>query len=126
MFSPNPFLQLVPNRVAAALRRLVDATWARGDALVVEATLPRPDHLSFAAARRLPRRRASAGHAWGRLFDQRWCRILVPSTRRGANYFEWSDQGEATLYIDGVPYYGFDIAHRRVRLPAGGREVWIE
>ena len=129
MFSPNPFLQLVPNRVAATLRRLGDAMWSRGDALLVEATAPRPDHLSFSAARRLPRRRVSAGDLWGRLFDQRWSRVLVPSAPRGARgvrYLEWCDQGEAALYIGGMPFYGFDVAHRRVRLPAEAREIWIE
>jgi len=126
MFRSNPFLQLVPNRVAAALSRLRDVVWTRHTELDVEASRSRPEHIDLAAARKLPRRKASAGIAWGRLFDQRWCRVVMPPTVRDAPYLEWQDQGEATLYVDGVPFYGFDVAHRHVRLPAGVREVWVE
>ena len=38
----------------------------------------------------------------------------------------WDEQGEATLFINGTPFYGFDVAHRTVELPAGVREVWVE
>ena len=41
-------------------------------------------------------------------------------------YFEWNDHGEATIYIDGVPYYGIDPAHRKAPLPAGVTELMIE
>ncbi|MBE2213494.1 MAG: alpha-mannosidase [Opitutaceae bacterium] len=129
MFSANPFLQLVPNRAAAALSRLREATWAREETLVVEATPPQPKHLGLAAASKLSRRVVRAETTWGRLFDQRWCRVTFSTlSRHGGRprYLEWQDQGEATLYVDGVPYYGFDVAHRHVKLPAGLREAWIE
>ncbi|KXU37674.1 hypothetical protein AXK11_00085 [Cephaloticoccus primus] len=71
------------------------------------------------------------------LYDQRWFHVEIPSAAGGGDApsrrraqrpltLEWRDQGEATLYVDGVPYYGFDPAHRYVALPAGTREVWIE
>jgi alpha-mannosidase len=41
-------------------------------------------------------------------------------------YLAWDDQSEATLYVDGVPYYGFDPAHKQARLPGGATELWIE
>lgn len=129
MFPANPFLQLVPNRVAAALARLHEAIWTRQAPLLVEATAPRPAHITLSVARKRPRRRVSTGAAWGRLFDQRWCRVTFPALPPGAReprYLEWRDQGEATLWIGGVPYYGFDVAHRQVRLPDGVREAWIE
>jgi hypothetical protein len=41
-------------------------------------------------------------------------------------FLEWRDQSESTLHIDGLPYYGFDVAHKKAPLPPGTREVWIE
>jgi alpha-mannosidase len=41
-------------------------------------------------------------------------------------YLEWQDQAEATLYVDGVPYFGFDVAHRYCPLPARVGEAWVE
>jgi alpha-mannosidase len=62
------------------------------------------------------------------LYDQRWFRLSLTEGRRGApvRYLEWRDQGEATLWIDGQPHYGFDVAHRRAPLPARFTEAWIE
>lgn len=129
MFPANPFPQLVPNRVGAALGRLRAAIWTRTAPLAVEATVATAGHLPWGKARRLPRRRVVPGSTWGRLYDQRWCRVLVPPPARSdaqPRYLEWRDQGEATLYLDGVPYYGFDVGHRCAPLPAGAREAWIE
>jgi alpha-mannosidase len=121
----DPLLQLVPNRVDAALRRLQDSVWSGRVALAVDATTPTVEHRTLAAARRSPLRPVAPGSAWGRLYDQRWCRLRLPAGSAG-RYLEWQDQGEATLHVQGAPYYGFDVAHRRVALPGGGREVWIE
>jgi alpha-mannosidase len=66
------------------------------------------------------------GSAWGKQFDQRWFKIEGSARFPKAAYLEWRDQGEATLYVNGVPYYGFDVAHRRVQLPRGAAELWIE
>jgi alpha-mannosidase len=41
-------------------------------------------------------------------------------------WLHWDEQGEATLFVNGVPFYGFDVAHRYCELPAGTREVWVE
>ena len=50
-----------------------------------------------------------AGEEWGRLYDQRWCRVTIPAG--GGRWLHWDEQGEATLFVDGVPFYGFDVAH---------------
>jgi alpha-mannosidase len=129
MTSPNPFLQLAPNRAVAALNRVRSLIWHNRIALTVEATEPTAAHRSLDTARRDKLAPVSANSAWGRLYDQRWCRLKLPSLHsRNAptRYLEWRDQGEATLYIDGVPYYGFDVAHRYVALPPKTRELWIE
>ncbi|MBX3735764.1 MAG: alpha-mannosidase [Candidatus Didemnitutus sp.] len=124
---PHPFPQLIPNRVEATLRRLHEQIWRETRVLAVHGTPARAEHRSLAAARREPLRPVRAGEAWGRLFDQRWFRLVLPTTSTTApRYLEWLDQGEATLWVDDAPYYGFDVAHRRVALPATAREAWIE
>jgi alpha-mannosidase len=128
MPTPNPFLQFVPNRVDAALRRLHDTCWIQRTALTVTATRATPEHRSLAAAKRDRRSQVKPGSAWGRLYDQRWFHVVLPPAARsaGPRYLEWRDQGEATLLVNDCPYYGFDVAHRRVALPPGVGEVWIE
>lgn len=129
MLPSNPFPQLVLNRAAMLLGRLQDEMWTREATLAVEVTEAQPDHLPLTAAQRLPRRPVSSGETWGRLYDQRWCRLLVPKGRKGdrrQRYLEWQDQAEATVFVAGHPYYGLDVAHRRVGLPADAREIWVE
>lgn len=124
---PHPFLQLVPNRVRATLARVAAGVWIERIPLVAEATEPRPDAVSLATARRLPRRPVVAGECWGRLYDQRWVRVKLPATPRGPGWhLEWRDQGEATAHADGRPYFGYDVAHRFAPRPNGAREVWME
>lgn len=122
-----PLLELTPGRVSAALRRLHEAIWRREQTLEVEATAARAEPISWDLARGAPRKRVQPNTPWGRLYDQRWCRIALPAPQKSKTaYLEWRDQGEATLYVDGVPYYGFDVAHRHVALPKNARELWIE
>ena len=37
------------------------------------------------------------------LYDQRWFRLDIQSCKSG-DYLFWNDQGEATLYVDGVSF----------------------
>lgn len=129
MLPPNPFLQLVPNRASAALKRLKDQIWTRVSEVVVETTEPRAQHVPLGKARSATRRTTSSGKAWGRLYDQRWCHLKVKALKAqvaGDYYLEWQDQAEATLFVDKVPYYGFDVAHRRCRLPKHTKDLWVE
>ncbi len=127
--APHPLPQLIPLRVEAALRRLSEALWLDARPVRVSAAEPTVEHRPLAAAKRSRLRPVREGEAWGRLYDQRWFRAewdAPPVARGGAWYLEWRDQGEATLWLRGQPYYGFDVAHRRVALPAGARDAWIE
>ncbi|PTY07928.1 alpha-mannosidase [Opitutaceae bacterium EW11] len=128
MPTPNPFLQFVPNRAEAALRRLPELVWRGRTPLAVTAAAPTREHRSLDAVRRERRTPVATGSTWGRLYDQRWFHVALPRSagNAGARYLEWRDQGEATLHIDGVPYYGFDVAHRYVAVPNHVREAWIE
>lgn len=124
----HPFLQLVPNRVESLLRRVHELVWRDPQPVPVSAAAPTPAHRPLTVAAQASRRSVRPGSAWGRLYDQRWFHLEPPAPVRGAGsrYLEWRDQGEATLWIDGTPYYGFDVAHRRVALPAAAREAWVE
>lgn len=124
MLPINPLLQLTPLRAQRGVLRLTEMIWSEARPLRVEATAARPDHVPLAVARKSPRRAVSAGAGWGRLYDQRWCRVAIPAG--GGRWLRWDEQGEATLFVDGVPFYGFDVAHRYCELPAGVREVWVE
>jgi len=96
----------------------------------VTATAPTVEHRTFEQVQAEPRTQVKRGEAWGRLYDQRWFHLKLPPPPKGkaktVRYLTWGHQGESTLYVDGVPYYGFDPAHREVVLPEGTREVWIE
>ena len=124
MLPLNPLLSMTPLRAQRGVLRLAEMIWSDTRSLRVEATASRPDHVSLAAGRKFPRRAVRAGETWGRLYDQRWCRVTIPTG--GGRWLRWDEQGEATLFINGMPFYGFDVAHRTVELPAGVREVWVE
>jgi alpha-mannosidase len=125
-------LQLVPNRVAATVDRLCREIWTRVSSVTVEATDSAPDHIALADGTSKSRSKVSIGSAWGRLYDQRWCRLdlsLPANADESANaplYLEWRDQAEATLYLHGVPHFGFDVAHRYSPLPPGLSDAWVE
>lgn len=124
---PHALLQLVPNRVQAALERVSAAVWQRCHALPVRVTRADPRHCTLAEARRRPLVAAKSGQCWGRLYDQRWARIELPAAAAEEGWhLEWQDQGEATAHVRSEPYFGFDVAHRHVPLPAGVREIWLE
>ena len=79
MLPLNPLLQLTPLRAQRGVARLAELIWHDSRPLRVEATAARPDHVPLAAVRKFPRRLVRAGEAWGRLYDQRWCRVAVPA-----------------------------------------------
>ena len=124
MLPTNPLLQLTPLRTQRGVARLAELIWHDPRPLRVEATAARPEHLGLAAATRLPRKPVRDGESWGRLYDQRWCRVTIPAG--AGRWLRWDEQGEATLFLNGTPFYGFDVAHRTCELPAGVREAWVE
>jgi alpha-mannosidase len=126
MLSSSPLLQLSPARVQANLNRIGKLIYKNPQPLAVRAGAWGPKYLTLAEAKRKPLRPVQTGETWGKLFDQRWFHVRLPA-RVGKNfYFHWNDSAEATAYLDGTPYYGFDVAHRHAPVPAGAKEFWIE
>lgn len=127
---PRTFLtQLIPARIAEAMRRAQSGIWRplAGDIRVEQTastlafrTVKEVKDSDFAPVPSTP-------FNWGPKYAQSWFRLtLSEATTAETRYLRWQDQAEATAYIDGVPYSGLDIAHQQCPLPAGTREIWIE
>lgn len=128
---PRTFLtQLIPARLAEALRRVERQIWAPlpSAKIVVEQTG------SFSAHRRardiepgeFARIEQDSFH-WGPKYAQRWFRLRLPAPEtEKTRYLQWRDQAEATLYVGSVPYFGLDLAHPYCPLPSGTDEVLVE
>lgn len=127
---PRTFLtQLIPARVAEAMRRAQARIWqpSPGDC-VVERT---GSSHRFKTVRELAEGDFAPVPAtpfnWGPKYSQCWYRVKLPAaTDDRVRYLQWNDQGEATAYVNGVPYSGLDIAHQQVPLPAGVGEFLVE
>jgi len=118
--------QLIPNRIQAAINRLQGAVWSMKQPLAVEASKDRAEQMPLADAKKQQSHPVEPCSFWGRLFDQRWCRIQLPAAADGSTWLNWRDQGEATLYVQDKPYFGFNVAHQHCLLPVGTKEVWIQ
>lgn len=129
ILSENPFLQLVPSRLAPTMERLATKIWCEVAKLEdVVCSSCQAAHVPWAGVGGLS---MSAVTAWpyvrGKLWDQQWFRLALPEISGVKRLFlEWKDQSESTLYVNGLPYYGFDVAHKQSPLPPSVREVWIE
>lgn len=125
-----PFPQFIPPRFRTAMNRLNKRIWQQASGpLPVAQTPPAAEHVPFdqgTAQAFTPV--SSLPCQWGeRQFDQCWWRIEIPAGDGDkTRYFVWRDQAEATLYIDGAPYYGLDSVHQYCPLPEGTREVHVE
>lgn len=124
MLPINPLLQLTPLRVRRAVSRLREMIWTSGEVPSIEATTTSAQHIALEQAQQRPRKSVRAGDCWGRLYDQRWSHVVLPPGK--SRWLHWDEEGEATLYVKGVPFYGFDLAHRVCPIPDGLREGWIE
>jgi len=127
MFPTHSFLQLAPVRVQRGVSRLREMIWRDALPLAVEATAATPEAVPFATVGKLRLGKVEAGSAWGRLYDSRWCRLRLDPVdlRKGRRWLHWQEEGEATLYVEGSPFFGFDVAHRCCELPDTVTEVWI-
>jgi alpha-mannosidase len=124
---PHPLLQLTLPRIDQARRRLLEQLWSPVGALEIGYVSTEKDALTFADAREQSFEPVTLPFHWGRLMHTRWFHLSFSENDAGRpRYLRWRDQGEGTLYIDGVPYYGFDVAHREVAIPNDCREAYME
>ncbi|MEI8310882.1 MAG: glycoside hydrolase family 38 C-terminal domain-containing protein, partial [Verrucomicrobiota bacterium] len=127
MFPQNPFLQLTLPRAVKAIARVEAQIWSEIEPVDCAFGGAFEEPVSFDKAKKLAFRPIRLPFHWGKVFDQGWFRLKIPAEKsREPLYLHWNDQGEGTAYIDGVPFYGFDVAHRYCALPHGTREVFVE
>lgn len=128
----NPLPQLVPQRVNRAKARVEALLWTRSEELVVQGGPVNPEPLALAAAKRQKFTAVRAGERFGPAkggWQQRWFRVAVPAPRageKGLRHLRWSCEGEATAYLDGEPWAGFDPAHRTQLLPDRACTLWLD
>ncbi|RRJ96997.1 alpha-mannosidase [Opitutaceae bacterium TAV4] len=130
MLTKTFLTHLLPARIAEALRRVQNQIWQP-----VSVTISVTQTQSFRKHRRASELSAadfspvpSESFHWGPKYAQRWFKLRLPESMAGDRtwYLSWEDQAEATVYVEGVPYSGLDVAHRRCPLPAGIAEVLVE
>jgi len=129
MYSHTHLSQLVPERLIELERRLKAAIWSKLELPVgIEMTAPADPGLDWKSARSADRTRVTEFPLqWGPMWAQAWFKLALPPEAFAPDrHLFWDDEGEATLYIDGFPTYGFDSAHHRAPLPESPAEVWIE
>jgi len=118
--------QLVLSRVQAATNRLAELIWDTAAPLDVEASAARPVQCSLADGKKLKKSVQGLNTYWGKLFDQRWCRIKFSKPLGENTWLHWQDQSESTLYVKDQAFWGFNVAHTHCLLPVGTKEVWLQ
>ena len=109
------YQQILPARLFSALARIKSSIWEIDtESIPVSALSATRDHIrfdeisgEFVSINQYP-------EVWGMLYDQRWFRIELESAKSG-DYLFWHDQGEATLYVDGIPAGGIGRSGARSR-----------
>ena len=130
MYDRSPFQQFIPPRIGRLISRLNRRIWqpiADSD-LTVQRTQPTREHTPFEDLKDSDFEPVTDTPIfWGKKFDHCWWKMHVPahdgSTRR---YLHWTDQGEATAWLNGEPWGGIDPAHRYLPLPDEAVELYIE
>lgn len=129
MLEKTHLQQLISQRLIELRKRLFNRIWSRVDlSSTVAMAEPCQDYLNYEEARRQKLKAVKTfPFVWGQKWEQAWFRLQVPrEAMRDGLYLLWDDEGEATMYVDGLPWYGIDSAHHRAPLPQKAREIWIE
>ena len=128
----NPLPQLVPQRVAKAKQRVDAGLWERREELAVTGGPVNSGPIPLAEAKRQRFVAVKAGEHFGPAgggWQSRWFRVEVPvakAAERGRRHLCWACEGEATAYLDGEPWAGFDPSHRSHLLPDRACTLWLD
>lgn len=127
MLEESPLLQFVPMRVAKTLEALRKQIWCNEQALPIAFAGSTPHHRPWQEVVKGPVEPIDLPFYWGKQFDYAWFHLVLPAPVSGrACWLRWFEQGESTVYVDGQPWAGLDVAHYECELPQGTTEVWIE
>ena len=131
-YFPNPLQQLVPQRVQATLRRIQSQIWEKRQDLEVYGGPVNSEPLFLAQAQRQSLTKVELGETFagpGSTWQQRWFKVAIPAAEpheKGRRVLFWDSQGETTVYLNGTPWAGIDIAHRYCTLPDDACELWLD
>ena len=123
-----PLLQIVPERIRNIRSRVNSLVWEEiGKPLIRIASGEGQDISDVAGLEYTPVEEGSyfAPPGW----THRWFRMeLDPASgeEKGNRWLYWNVQGETTLYWNGEPWCGLDIAHPWCPLPDEGGTVYLE
>lgn len=127
----NPLPQLIPSRALHALARVKKMLWGPKKPVEVFIGAVNAEFLPLAEGMRQPMRRLAPAEYFGPKefsWQQCWARVEIPATlpeEEGPRFFLWEGFGENTVYLDGVPWWGIDWAHKEMPLPAEACTLWM-
>lgn len=128
----NPLPQLIAGRVAKLRYRVENMLWERSTTVTVKAGPVTTQRVDLAAAKRQPLKVLAPNSTFGPAhggWQHRWLTVTVPkapANERGRRFLRLDCQGEATAYLDGQPWAGFDPAHRAHLLPDRACTLWFD
>jgi len=127
-YPENPFLQLTLPRAQTSLKRIKNQIWKEESSLQLSFSAGSGKPTSYDEASKQSYKSVSLPFQWGKMFEQSWFKLELPTISvKKPLYLHWQEEGESTLHLKGLPYYGFDVAHKYAPLPAGEKQtVYME
>lgn len=127
---PDPFPQLILQRVARVRAELAAAIWNKVGPVSVMGSRVLEAPIDAAAAAGLRFSPVAPGSHFGPPrggWKQRWFAVEVAPPPRGVvRHFFWKCQGETTVYHRGHPWAGLDVCHASCPLPPGGGRLLLD
>lgn len=134
------FPQLAPMRLSRLRDALAGLIWGPARELAVSGGPVQAQPTGVAQAQRqrfVPVRRGErfgppvGAHGSPRDGDyrQRWFQLGIPApsnAERGRRHLHWLCGGESTVWLDGEPAYGLDLAHSTWLLPDRACTLWLD
>lgn len=131
-YYPNPLQQLIPPRASSLMRRLRRMLWENRRDLDVQGGPVNETPIPLEETVQQPLQDVRPGETFagpGNQWKQRWFKVTIPAAEKdevGRRVLFWDSQGETTVYLNGTPWAGIDIAHRYCTLPDEACELWLD
>ncbi len=128
----NPLTELIPGRILSIRAALRKELWENRRELEAIRSAAQDPPGSLAQAAGLEFKPIRSGEFFGPPngdWQQVWFRVEIPAPlagETGRRYFFWDCHGETTVYLDGRPWAGLDVAHLYCRLPDRACALWLD